>query len=85
LLPAGGEKTRDSRGDFGRTEHAGLDAGGRQVGAEVVERTAQQRGVDRLDLRDAERGLHRERGDGGQAEEAVRGKGLDVRSDSGTG
>ncbi len=32
----GGEKTRDSRGDFARAEHADLDAGGREVGGEVV-------------------------------------------------
>jgi len=81
----GGEKTRDSRGDFARAEHADLNASGRQVGHQVVERAAEEGGVYRLKFRDAEGGLDGERGDGGGAEKAVSGEGLKVGGNAGAG
>jgi len=81
----GSEKTRDSRGDFARTEHADLDARGRQVGDQVVEGPAEKGVVYRLKFRDAQSGLDGKGGNGRGAEEAVGGKGLKVGSNAGAG
>ena len=81
----GGEKSRDCRGDFARAEHADLDAGGGQVGHEVVQSPAEEDGVGRLDFSDTEGGLAGEGGDGGGTEEAVGGEGLEVGGDAGAG
>jgi len=83
LLAEGGEKSRDCSGDFAGTEHADLDAGGRQVGAEVVEGAAEQGWIDGLDLGYAQGGLDGESGDGGGSEESMGGKGLKVGGHSG--
>ena len=81
----GSEKTRDRRGDFARSEHANLDAGGRQIGYQVVEGVAEKGGVGGTDFLDAEGGLDGEGGNGGGAEEAVGGEGLKVGGNAGTG
>ena len=81
----GGEKSRDCRGDFARAEHADLDAGGGQVGHEVVQSPAEEGGVGRLDFSNTEGGLDGEGGDGGGTEEAVGGEGLEVGGDAGAG
>ena len=79
------EKTRDSRGDFARAEHADLDADGRQVGHQVIEGAAEEGWVGGPDFLDAQGGLDGECGDGRGAEEAVGGEGLEVGGDAGAG
>jgi len=81
----GGQETCDGRGDFARAEHADLDAGGWEVGGEVVEGAAQETWVYRLKFGDAEGGLDGKRGDGGGAVEAMSGEGLEVGGDAGAG
>ena len=79
----GSEKGRDCSGDFRRTEHTDLDAGGWEVGDQVVEGAGEKGRGDGMDLRDAERGLDGEGGEGGGAEEPVGGKGLEIGGNSG--
>lgn len=64
LLVEGSEESRDCSGDFAGTEHANLDAGGGQVGAEVIEGAAEESWIDGLDLGDAQGGLDGEGGEG---------------------
>lgn len=82
LLVEGGEKSCDCRGDFAGPEHANLDAGGREVGAEVVEGAAEERWGDGLDLGDAQGGLDGEGGNGRGSEETMGGEGLEIGGDS---
>ncbi len=49
----------------------------------MVEGAGEEVGVDGLDLRDAQRGLHGKGGDGGGAEEAVGREGLQIGSNAG--
>ena len=81
----GGEETRDRRGDFARAEHADLDAGGREVGYQVVEGAAKETWVYRLKFGDTEGGLDGKGGDGRGAVEAMGGEGLEVGGDAGAG
>ena len=83
LRTAGAEKSRYSRGDFFGAEHSNLDSGGRKIGGEVVERAFDEGWDDRMDLPDAEGGLHGESGEDGGAVEAVGGEGLEVGGNSG--
>jgi rare lipoprotein A len=78
------EKSRYCGGDFGGAKHSDLDAGGREVGAEVVEGAAEEGGVDGLDFGDAEGGLNRKSGEDAGSEEAVGGEGLEIGGNAGS-
>ena len=64
-------------------QHADLDAGGREVRGKVCQGPGEEVWRDRLNLSNAEGGLHGEGRDGGRAEEAVGSEGLQVGGDAG--
>ena len=80
-----GKESRYSRGNFGGAQHANLDTGGREVGAEVVEGAAEQSWRNGLNLGDAHGGLHRKCSNDAGSEEAVGGKGVEIGRDAGSG
>ena len=78
------QRSGDSADDCGVCQHADLDGVGADVAEHRLDLLHHERRADGLPGQDAERVLRRNRGQRARAEDAVRGKRLEIRLDSGS-